>query len=431
MTEIADPHAKWAEWVQAGLISAEQVRAIGDYEQARAAGSDGAEVAEPAAGNGTARGHLVGAVPEALGYLGGLLVLGGSVAFLSRVWDEVPLVGRVAIAAVAAVILGVGGMFVDERLAPARARLRAVLWTASTAATGIAVGLLAAQGLADPPARTVVVLVALSVGLQAGVMWAGRDRPVQMATHLVAWPVVTGAAVAHVWSTAPQGLVIWMVGAVIGWWGLYRVTGRPVIWVLVGAGATLVGAGFVATAREGIGLGFALATAVGVLTLGMWRGAVTRPGPQLAVAIIGGVSTLQLAPTSLGYFSGEAGVLTGAIAWAAGAAVLLAVFADRLRAPKVCEPVGAAVTIAGAAVMATQVTAVALAVGLGTAVALIVIGTRPERVGASVVGVGGLLVFVPWTISHFFPGEGRVPVLVTVTGLLILAVSLMLLRRRK
>lgn len=432
MTEIADRHAKWDEWVAAGLLTSEQVGAIGEYERTRLQGESDADApaAAEVAPNESARRALSGAVPEALGYLGGLLVLGGSVALLGRVWEDIVWGGRVAIAAVAAVLLGLGGAFTDERVSAARARLRAVLWTGSTAGTGIAIGLAAAEGITEVAARTVVLLTALGVGIHAGALWAGRSRPLQLTVHLIAWPVVIGSAVAHVVSTSGQGLAIWVVGAVLAWLGLYLIGRCAVLWVLIGAGAALVGAGFVATARAGIGLGFALATALGLLALGMWRGAVTRSGPQLAVTILGGVSVLQIAPTAIGYFTGQAGVMTGVTVWMLGACVVGLAIKGWLRAPRVCEAIGAGALVVGAAVMATQVTAVALSVGLVTAVGLLAIGTRPERVAASIIGAVGLLVFVPWTISHFFPGEGRVPVLVTVTGALILAVSVYLLRRR-
>ena len=371
-----------------------------------------------------------GALPEALGYLGGLLILGGSVSFLSRVWDSVPLGGRVGIAAAAAVVLAFAGWLLDERAISALRRLRAVLWTASTIATGIAVGLAAAQGLQNPPARTVVMLVALSVGLQSGLMWAGRDRPVNLAVHLVAWPVAIGAISAHLVSTTWQGLAIWTVGAIGIWLGLFRVRRWSVLWALIGGGSALVGAAFVASRSEGIALGIALGTALGLLALGMIRGVVDEPGPRIGISILGAIATLQLAPTSIGYFSDQSGVLTGVVVWVVGGAIFLAAVGQLLWVPRLCEVIGAAVMVIGAAVIATQVTALALGLGLVTSLILIGVGTRPERTSSSLVGAGGLLIFVPWTLSHFFPGEGRVPVLITVTGIVILAVAIHLLRRR-
>jgi hypothetical protein len=46
----------------------------------------------------------------------------------------------------------------------------------------------------------------------------------------------------------------------------------------------------------------------------------------------------------------------------------------------------------------------------------------------SVFGLVGILVFIPWMIGHFFPGEGRVPLLIIVSGLLLVVVAVVLMR---
>jgi hypothetical protein len=45
-----------------------------------------------------------------------------------------------------------------------------------------------------------------------------------------------------------------------------------------------------------------------------------------------------------------------------------------------------------------------------------------------VLGSVGLLINVPWAISWFFPGEGRAPLLIMVSGGLIIAVAILLTR---
>ncbi|CAB4813386.1 unannotated protein [freshwater metagenome] len=52
----------------------------------------------------------------------------------------------------------------------------------------------------------------------------------------------------------------------------------------------------------------------------------------------------------------------------------------------------------------------------------------PGRVLMSVAGSVGLLINVPWAISYYFPGEGRVPLLILVSGALVLAVAVLLAR---
>jgi hypothetical protein len=66
--------------------------------------------------------------------------------------------------------------------------------------------------------------------------------------------------------------------------------------------------------------------------------------------------------------------------------------------------------------------------GLATALALLAGSMLPDRVALAPVGALGLLVNVPWAISWFFPGEGRVPLLISVSGVLIIAVAVLMAR---
>ena len=63
---------------------------------------------------------------------------------------------------------------------------------------------------------------------------------------------------------------------------------------------------------------------------------------------------------------------------------------------------------------------------MATAIGCIAVGMLPGRVLMSVVGSVGLLAFVPWAIAHFFPGEGRAPLLIVVSGALIVAVAVLM-----
>ena len=72
--------------------------------------------------------------------------------------------------------------------------------------------------------------------------------------------------------------------------------------------------------------------------------------------------------------------------------------------------------------------AIATTLGLITAVALLAVGTTPGYVLVSLFGCIGLLVNVTWAIQHFFPGEGRVPLLISATGILLVGVAVLLTR---
>ena len=90
------------------------------------------------------------------------------------------------------------------------------------------------------------------------------------------------------------------------------------------------------------------------------------------------------------------------------------------------EIAGGLLIVAGAAVTAMQSEDFGTVFGLLTAVALLAVGTMPDRVLLSLAGSLGLLVNVPWSINHFFPGEGRAPLLILVSGVVIVAVAVLL-----
>jgi hypothetical protein len=431
MAESISPSDKWQEWVTAGLLTSEQVSAISRYEREHALSEF--QSAEQSGGTARRSSHFSTAVPEAVGYLGGLLALVGLIALLARVWDDVALWARLGITVGAALLLGVAGAFLTEDRGAALTRLRAVLWTLSTAATGIAVGIGVGEGFPSLEVRTVVLASATAVLIQSGAVWAGRDRPLQLAVHLAAWPVVTGTAVGHVLNDTGRGAAIWVTGAVVLWLGITKVAIARIGWVVIGAVTTVVGAAFLASVFEFTGLLFVLATGIAILALavvpGLVPGADEGAGVRRALGIIGAVVTVQSGPTAIGYFADRGGLATGLVVWVSGA-ILLAVGVRRLlRLPKMWEILGAALMVLGAAVIGVQFTAVAILLGLITAVGLLVLGIFPDRVLASVAGSLGLLINVPWGIGHFFPGEGRVPLLIFVTGMLILAIAVLMARR--
>ena len=420
---------KWREWVEAGLLSSEQVSAISAYERDQ----------QDLSGQRTRTlSSFSSTVPEAIGYLGGLLALGGLIALVARLWDDVSVAGRIGMTGGAALALGVAGALIVEDRATAFTRLRAVLWTLSVVATGITVGIAVNEWLSSAKMQTVVLAVSAAVLIQAGLMWAGlgttiRQRPLQLIAFLVAWPVVTGSAVAHLPGNLGQGAVrgvtVWFTGAVLVWLGLYRIAHLRLIWAVIGAIAALVGAALVASQYENLGLIFTLVTAVGILALAVIPGLVTGSSLQIALGVIAAVVTLQIAPRTIGFYASEGGLATGLVTWAIGGLILVAGVRNLVRLPRVGEILGAAVLVIGAAVIATQFTSAAILIGLMTAIGLLALGMFPGRVLASVAGSVGLLINVPWGINHFFPGEGRVPFLILITGLLILGLAVLLARR--
>ncbi|MGA1747471.1 MAG: hypothetical protein ACO4BZ_07285, partial [Ilumatobacteraceae bacterium] len=119
---------------------------------------------------------------------------------------------------------------------------------------------------------------------------------------------------------------------------------------------------------------------------------------------------------------------TGAVLWAVGVALVFLPDAVPVRFPVLIGLVGGLGLIVGPAVTSGESEALATIGGLITAIAAVTFGTLPGRVLLSLIGSVGLLVYVPWSISHFFPGEDRAPLLIAASGLVIVAVAVLVAR---
>lgn len=144
--------------------------------------------------------------------------------------------------------------------------------------------------------------------------------------------------------------------------------------------------------------------------------------------VIGILGLVQSVPGTLIYFAKDGGVATGIVVWCIGGGLVLAARTRLVRADVAYQAVGAAAVLVGPAIAATQSMALATIAGLVMSVAFIALGTLPGRVLLSMFGLVGLLAYVPWTIAHFFPGEGRAPLMITVSGLLIVVIAVVLAR---
>jgi hypothetical protein len=69
--------------------------------------------------------------------------------------------------------------------------------------------------------------------------------------------------------------------------------------------------------------------------------------------------------------------------------------------------------------------------GLASAAGLLVAGTTGRRSALAVVGIVGMVMFLPATVLHFFAGTVGVPVLLLLAGVVLLAVTLIMLRCRR
>jgi hypothetical protein len=405
-----------ARWVDVGLLEEAQAAAILGFEAVRS------PVPSPAR-----RTSRVPAVAEAIGYLGGGLAGAGVALLVARAWSEVGVVGRLGVTVGSAAVLVVAGALVREAADPAAARLRWFLWLAGTAVAGLAAGV-AAVDLGDASGAPIALAVAVTVTVLSAVLWRGEERPLQQAGALGGAVAVAGAGAALWAGQGPVGLAVWSAGMAVLLVGLAQRTTRPDVAVAVGGVAMLVGSVTAATGWEGTGQLLIVATGLGLLAAAAVR-TLSADRPALAVlASLGALGLIVGGPSSIGWYAQDAGGVTGLVVWGLAAVVVLAGLRLPVRSPSLVLLLGGAGVLLGAAVTGVQWTGFAPLFGIATAVALLALGTMPGAVLLSALGALGLLGNVPWAIGHFFGGEGRAPLLVLVSGLLLVLVAALLAR---
>lgn len=429
-----DLHTRLGVWVGAGLIDEAEAAAIEAFERPLPTSATAAAPAGAAAESGPATApaapaHTLGPVIEALGYLGGILASTGVLLLVANAWDDLATGGRLAISGLTAAALIGAGAAVPEARAGAMRRLRAVLWSLATAAVGVfaAVAGQAVLG-SDVHDGWLVAWTAAAVAVTSAAMWAGRRRPAQHLVTLVAATVAAGAAAMAGIGQVPAGLAVWVVGAALVAAGLWRLSVTPVLEVLVGSIAMMVGSVIAVADDPGIRLLFVVATGVVLVAIVLHRRWVQDTATIVVLGVVGSLTVLQGLPPLIGTMAERAAVATGAALWLTSAAVVLIGISRRTRVPVLLEVLGALGLLVGAAVSAVQEPGVATVAGLATSLGLLAVSLVPGRIALSPVGAAGLLVYVPWTIAWFFPGEGRVPLLISVSGVLIVGVAVLMAR---
>lgn len=338
----SDLEERLERWVAAGLIRADQADRIRAAERP-------APAPEPP--------RAVSLVAEALGYVGGVLVLVAAVTLTGRLWDELGTGGRLAVALGAtAVLLGAGAAAPVG--AAAGRRLRAVCWLIGVATLAFATALVG-EDLLDLDGDGVALLTSAVAAAAAGGLWAAHRTVVQQAAVVLPLAVGAGAAAAHLPAGADTvtGLAVWGTGLV--WLLLGRggvITARPAATVLGGTTA-VVGAQLTVDTDGGAVL--AVLTALALVA----GGVVLR---DLLLLVLGAAAVLVTVPTVLSRWFPDA-LSVPLVLLAAGTLLVVgALWAARrgtvrpVRRPAELPPRLAVI--------------VAAAVGLAVAVAVVVLG---------------------------------------------------------
>jgi hypothetical protein len=363
---------------------------------------------------------------EALGYIGGVLVLVALGVIVLEYWSELGVAGRLAISAGAAGgLFGLGAILTVERDVAIR-RLRSFLWLGSAAASGLLTGVVVVDLIDSHSARTIAMAVAGVFALQCGLLWRNRFRPLQQTGFVIGSAVFLATLIDQFTHNGPIGVALWMFGAALVVGGLRRAIVDPTIAEVAGAAIAYAGCAFVISGWMGFGEMLAVTTAWALVAPAFIRGIRAERTEQILFGVIGGMALLFTMPGVIAYFAFEAGIATGLVVWAGGAFVLTLGSRRMVRVPVLAEVMGAALLIIGAAVCGAQNSGFAPLFGLVTAIGLVALGTRAGLAIMSLFGSAALLVNVPWAIHHFYPGRGRTPLLILVSGLVILGVAVML-----
>lgn len=279
-------------WADTGLITPQQADSMRhDLAAGQSAEADGKSL-PPRPG-----AHLASWVIEALGYLGGAIIVVAIGLVVGNSWGSMPVWAHVVLLAGTAVLAGVGGFLIPQTLGGAGIRLRSVLLLASTAAWTGTVAYCVTQvfEVSDQFAGLTVTLLALPVA--AGYWWAQRQPLQHGAFFLLATGTAAFTAVAIV-NPPPQfdgerpftpfwiGLGVWLF--TIAWLclGLAGRVRPPWLGVALGA-AGIVFAGMM-MAGYVPGAPIALVSLAALLVLAVWR----RDFLLLVITAIGTLFTL-------------------------------------------------------------------------------------------------------------------------------------------
>lgn len=284
-------------WLADGIITAEQAaRMRADLTESPTAPPKGTHGVLPPTVLHTSRTAMV---TEALGYLGGVIILVALSLVVGTMWDEWSIEVQLALIGVVTVLLLVAGALIPARLGATGARLRSVLWLASSGALAafMAIG---GSEWADWADETVVTAAALATALYSAVLWWAHRHLLQQVAVFV--PLLVGVATAVSLMPDADGdsmlpwLAVWGVSAAwlaLSWGGL--IPDRQVGTVL-GAAGMVVGAATMV--NEGWGVVLALTTVSALIVLAL----IFR---DLYLLGIGSIGTLVVLPPIMDrYFSG-------------------------------------------------------------------------------------------------------------------------------
>ena len=299
-------------WVDAGLISDDQLAAIRRFE------------------------HLERPVPrrfsvaaEVAVYLGSLLALSGGAMVVARRWDGLSFAARLAVALLLVIVGFSAGAWSYRQGESGTDRLAGFLTAVGLAGVAFAVGV-TVDRLGNVSDELIVIVSGLAVMAAGSAVWRNRARPLEFSA-------VVGAGVAVTFATASLlDLDVWVAGAALVLFGaLVAVTAafgviRPSeLGVVAGAVVAYIGAFTWSDIDERLGAVVALVVALMLVALATRR----DDPPPLVLGVVGAlIATQAVLATTFD------GALAAAIVALCGIVLVVGVIARSMRrgAPPRC-----------------------------------------------------------------------------------------------
>lgn len=351
--------------VERGLITAEQADAIIADQTPSAVPTEPAEPTaptEPAAGETApadrppVRGSIVA---EALGYVGGVLVLIGAVTIALNFWEQIGITGRLAVLFSAAAVLLIAGAAMPARRAQVARRLRSVCWLLAVILVGTGISVLVPEVFRLE--RYTGVLSAGGAAVVGAVLWWLHRTVAQQAITViaVAFAVSSAATLLPRGYELVPGLAVWGFG--VAWLLLAEggvIAARRAGTVLGGAAAVI---GSLGTVGATWGAVLAIGTAVVLVAAGVWL-------RNLVLLALGAIALLLSVPMVVGQYFPDVLPVSMALLGCGVLLVVGGILMARSRRIRPNEP-------ARAALGRTPAIAAAAGVAIITTIAVLVLGS--------------------------------------------------------
>lgn len=221
-------------WLTDGVITEEQAEAMRSDLQAQVAQAPSAQTsgAEPAPEVAPAHAeHRTSLLIEALGYLGGVIILTAIILVVSQFWEDFTAPVRLSTIAAAFGLLLIAGFVVPQSLGGPGVRLRSVLWLGATIAWSGLVAFTGNEYLDLTDERLGLFAAAITIPV-AAILWFWHRQPLQHLAFFASITIVAGTGVAllpdpsiGVAAESLPGAMIWGVGVawfLLAWGGIVR-----------------------------------------------------------------------------------------------------------------------------------------------------------------------------------------------------------------